>query len=196
MRIVVLISGNGSNLQALIDACASGRIAGEIVQVISNRKAAFGLTRAAEAGIETAYFRFQRQHDDRGVYDRQLADHIGNLRPDLIVLAGWMHILGPVFLDRFPRRVINLHPALPGEFPGKQAVVDAWLAFEAGRITRTGIMVHEVVPEIDAGPVLATAEVPILATDSIDDLYQRIHATEHRVLVDAVACWAPPEGTS
>lgn len=193
MRIAVLISGSGSNLQALIDACEAGRIPGTIVEVISNRKAAYGLVRAANAGIPTTYLPFRRRRDDRAAYDARLADHLAALGPDLIVLAGWMHILSPAVIDRFPRRIINLHPALPGEFPGKQAVRDAWQAFAAGRIRRTGVMVHEVVPEIDAGPVLATAEVPMHASDTLDDLFERIHATEHRVLVDAVARWAPPE---
>lgn len=193
MRIAVLISGSGSNLQALIDACEAGRIPGAIVEVISNRKAAYGLVRAANAGIPTTYLPFRRRRDERAAYDARLADHLAALGPDLIVLAGWMHILSPAVIDRFPRRIINLHPALPGEFPGKQAVRDAWQAFAAGRIRRTGVMVHEVVPEIDAGPVLATAEVPIHAADTLDDLFERIHATEHRVLVDAVARWAPPE---
>lgn len=195
MRIVVFISGSGTNLQALIDGCASGEIAGEIVHVVSNRKKAYGLVRAQQAGIPTSYRPFRRERDDRLEYDRALADHVERLRPDLIVLAGWMHILDATFLDRFPRRVINLHPALPGQFPGKQAVHDAWDAWLDGQIEHTGVMIHEVVPEIDAGPVLATAIVPIDPHDVIDDLFVRLHAIEHRLLVDTVAAWTPPEET-
>ncbi|MGK0360116.1 MAG: phosphoribosylglycinamide formyltransferase-1 [Bradymonadia bacterium] len=193
MRIVVLISGSGTNLQALIDACEDDTIDGEIVHVVSNRKAAYGLTRAEAAGIATSYRPFRRASDDRHQYDAHLADHIAAQRPDLIVLAGWMHILDAVFLDRFLGRVINLHPALPGQFPGKQAVADAWAAWQAGKIRHTGVMVHTVVPEIDAGPVLATAVVPIGAHDTFEGLLARVHHTEHVLLVNTIAQWALPE---
>lgn len=192
MRIVVFISGSGTNLQALIDGCAAGVIPGEIVHVVSNRKAAYGLIRAEQAGIPTSYRPFRRKQDDRLAYDSALADHVAALTPDLIVLAGWMHILDAAFLDCFPGRVINLHPALPGQFPGKSAMEDAWDAFLDGQIDHTGIMVHEVVPAIDAGPVLATAIVPIEPEDIFDDLVMRMHATEHRLLVHTVAHWTPP----
>ncbi len=108
------------------------------------------------------------------------------IRPDLIVLAGWMHVLSPAFLDRFPMKVLNLHPALPGQFPGTHAIERAYEAFQRGEIDRTGVMVHWVVPEVDAGPVVASAEVPIYPTDTLDDLEARIHAIEHQLLVEAI----------
>ena len=106
--------------------------------------------------------------------------------PDLIVLAGWMHVLSPAFLDRFPLRVLNLHPALPCQFLGTHAIERAYEAFQRGEIDHTGVMVHWVVPEVDAGPVVASAEVPVYPTDTLDDLEARIHAMEHRLLVDAI----------
>jgi formyltetrahydrofolate-dependent phosphoribosylglycinamide formyltransferase len=112
---------------------------------------------------------------------------VAAFRPDLIVLAGWMLILGPAFLGRFPRRVINLHPALPGQFAGTHAIQRAYDAFQRGEIDHTGVMVHWVVPQVDAGPVLASVAVPIYPTDSLDDLETRMHGAEHRLLVEAIA---------
>ena len=189
MRIGVLISGSGSNLQALIDACASGEIPGEIVLVVSNRKAAFGLERARNAGIETRYFPlkpFTDRGDAREVYDAALAGVVAACEPDLIVLAGWMHILSQAFLDRFPRQVINLHPALPGMFAGTHAIERAFEAFQADEMTESGCMVHYAIPEIDAGDVIEQAVVPILPGDTLAEFEERMHATEHRIIVAAV----------
>jgi len=184
-RIVVLISGGGSNLQALIEACADGRIAGRIVLVLSNRAEAFGLARARKAGIE-AICLTRRGHASRADFDTTVAQRIALAKPDLVVLAGWMHILGAEFLDHCPAKVINLHPALPGAFPGTDAIARALGAFQRGEIAGTGAMVHEVIAEIDAGPVLGTVPVPILATDDLATLSTRMHAAEHRLLVDVV----------
>lgn len=189
-RIVVLISGNGSNLQALIDAWKAGRFDGDITAVVSNRKKAYGLVRAESAGIETVYAPlrpYRLRGDSRETYDRDLAARLNGLQPDLVVLAGWMHIFSAAFLEVLEAPVLNLHPALPGEFPGAGAIEQAWTAFEAGAIQRTGIMVHWVVPEVDAGPVVATAEVPIEPGDTLEALTSKIHLTEHKLLVDAVA---------
>ncbi len=188
-RLVVLISGNGSNLQAIIDAVAQGTLAAQVVGVVSNRRAAFGLVRAQRAGIPTRYFPLKPYLDTgrpRTAYDADLADVVMGFAPDLVVLAGWMHVLSPAFLDRFPGRVLNLHPALPGQFPGTHAIQRAYEAFRRGEITHTGVMVHWVVPEVDAGPVIASATVPIHAGDTLEDLEARVHATEHRLLVAAI----------
>ncbi|MCB9758561.1 MAG: phosphoribosylglycinamide formyltransferase [Alphaproteobacteria bacterium] len=188
MRLVVLISGSGSNLQAILDACAAGSLPAQVVAVVSNRRDAFGLTRAARAGVPQAVFPlgpYKRDGSGRLAYDADLADLINGYAPDLVVLAGWMHILSSAFLDRVRARVINLHPALPGAFPGTHAIERALEAWKAGEIAHTGVMVHEVIPEIDAGPVLGTAVVPI-HNDDLDALEARIHATEHRLLVDVI----------
>ncbi|MEZ4474010.1 MAG: phosphoribosylglycinamide formyltransferase [bacterium] len=189
-RLVVLISGSGSNLQALLDACADGRIPGHVALVVSNRARAFGLQRAAGAGVPTAVHALKPYLDDgrgRAAYDADLAGLVAEAAPDVVVLAGFMHILGTPFLDRFPGRVLNLHPALPGAFPGKDAIAQAHAAGEAGAIDRTGVMVHVVVPEVDAGPVLAAEAVALRAGEPVEALEARIHAVEHRLLVQTVA---------
>lgn len=189
-RIVVLISGSGSNLQALIDAVGDGTLDGRIVLVVSNRRTAFGLTRAENATIETLYFplkpyRDSAESDFRTRYDADLAAAIAPFRPDVIVLAGWMHILSPAFLDRFPRQVINLHPALPGHFAGTHAIERTFEAFQRGESAEGGCMVHYAIPEVDAGAVIAQEVVVIRPNDTLDTFAARIHAAEHRIIVAA-----------
>lgn len=188
-RLVILISGSGSNLQAILDAVAAGTIAAVPTLVVSNRKEAYGLVRAEKAGVATAYFPFKPYREagkSREDYDADLAELIRPYQPDLIILAGWMHILSAAFLQHFPRRVINLHPALPGQFAGTHAVERAYEAYQRGEIEQTGCMVHYTIPEVDAGPVIAQAEVPILPGDSLADLEERMHQAEHGLLVTAV----------
>lgn len=189
-RIAVLISGNGSNLQALIDAIRLKFLPAEIVTVIANRKDAFGLQRAAKAKIPTHYFPLKPYRDanrPRSDYDADLAKLVKQYKPDWIVLAGWMHILSNAFLQAFPYRVINLHPALPGQFPGTNAIARAFDAYQAGTIKKTGVMVHLVPDEqVDSGPVLASEDVPIFPHDTLAMLEQRVHQMEHRLLVSAL----------
>lgn len=190
-RLVVMISGSGTNLQAILDAIAGGGLEAQVVAVISNRKDAFGLVRAARAGVPSVTFPlkpYTEGNRPRAEYDADLAGKVAEFEPDLIVLAGWMHVLSPAFLDRFPMQVLNLHPALPGQFAGTHAIPRAYEAFQRGEIDRTGVMVHWVVPEVDAGPVIASAAVPIYPSDSLDDLEARVHTTEHRLLVEAIRC--------
>jgi formyltetrahydrofolate-dependent phosphoribosylglycinamide formyltransferase len=187
-RIVVLISGSGTNLQALIDGVDAGEIPAEICLVVSNRKKAFGLERAAQAGIPTSYFPlkpFQAAGKSREAYDADLAELVLAQKPDLVVLAGWMLVLSPAFLRRFPNQVINLHPALPGQFAGTHAIDRAYEAYQRGEITHSGCMVHVVIPEVDAGPVIATAEVSIFPDDSLPDFETRMHEAEHVLIVKA-----------
>ena len=187
-RVVIMISGSGTNLQALLDAIETGRLTAQAVLVVSNKKEAYGLTRAAQAGIPTLYFPltpFRQAQDSRAAYDRALAAQIQSYQPDLIVLAGWMRILTPHFLDQFPGKVINLHPALPGQFAGTQAIERAFAAFQAAEIRHSGCMVHYVIPEVDAGPVLAQATVPLYATDTLTDFATRMHTAEHELIVEA-----------
>lgn len=189
-KLAVLISGNGSNLQAIIDACRGGFLDAEVVVVVSNRKAAYGLQRAEKAGIPTVYHPFKPYKEadrSRREYDADLARLVEEYKPDLVVLAGWMLILSSDFLDRFPYRVVNLHPALPGQFPGAHAIQDAFEAFQRGEIKETGVMVHLVPDEaVDAGPVIASEAVPIYPSDDIDTLTKRIHNVEHRLLIRAL----------
>jgi formyltetrahydrofolate-dependent phosphoribosylglycinamide formyltransferase len=187
-RVVVLISGGGSNLQALIDATQNGTLKAEIVLVVSNRKAAFGLERARNASIPTLYFPLKPYRDagqPRENYDADLTERIAHVNPDLIVLAGWMHIDSGPLIDRFSGRVINLHPALPGEFPGAHAIQDAFQAWLEGGITRSGCMVHHVIRELDAGPVIAQHEVEFQPDDTLESFSARLHAAEHALIVEA-----------
>ncbi|KAJ2040291.1 phosphoribosylglycinamide formyltransferase [Coemansia sp. S3946] len=190
-KIVVLISGSGSNLQALIDAERQGELgSGTITLVVSNKKSAYGLTRAAEASIPT-HVRTLKEYKDAGKtredFDRELAEHIEESQhPDLIVLAGWMHILSPAFVDRFRGKIINLHPALPGELDGAHAIDRAYSEFKAGERTKTGVMVHFVIPEVDKGKPILTQDIPCVEGDSLEDLENRIHVVEHEILPKAV----------
>jgi formyltetrahydrofolate-dependent phosphoribosylglycinamide formyltransferase len=189
-KIAVLISGSGSNLQAMIDAIAEGRLDARICVVVSNRKDAYGLVRAEQAGIPTRYHPLKPYRDaqrDRREYDADLAALLQEYAPDWVVLAGWMHILTSGFLDHYKNRVVNLHPALPGQFPGAHAIDDALAAFQRGEIEHTGIMVHLVPDErVDEGPVLATQQVPIYREDSRETLAGRMHQAEHTLLVETL----------
>lgn len=189
-RIVVLISGSGTNLQALIDAAGEGQLPAHIAAVFSNRKGAYGLRRAERAGIPTRYVPLKPYRDagkSREQYDADVAAAVASYRPELVVLAGWMHVLSPAFLDRFPGRVINLHPALPGQFAGTHAIERAYEAFQRGEISGSGCMVHYAVPEVDAGAVIAQQAVPLYAADTLDDFEARMHAAEHELIVRATA---------
>ncbi len=186
-RLVVLVSGSGSNLQALLDASADGRLGADVVAVVSNRADAFGLDLAANAGVEAAVVE-PTPGAERAEYDAELAELVASYDPDLVVLAGWMRILTMAFLGRFPERVINLHPALPGELAGTRAIERAWDEALRGDRTRTGVMIHQVPDEgVDDGPVLATAELAIDTTIPFEEFAGEVHRTEHTLLVETVA---------
>ncbi|NWF65415.1 MAG: phosphoribosylglycinamide formyltransferase [Chloroflexi bacterium] len=185
-RLVVLISGNGSNLQAILDACASGELPASVVCVISNKADAYGLVRAKDAGVETVQFP-KLQNETRQEYDKRLANYVTTKQPDYIVLAGWMRILSSSFLSSFPNKVINLHPALPNTFPGTHAIERAFEAYRRGEIDHTGVMVHLVPDEgVDNGPALATEIIPIHKDDTLETLETRVHQTEHTLLVNTI----------
>jgi formyltetrahydrofolate-dependent phosphoribosylglycinamide formyltransferase len=189
-RLAVLISGNGSNLQALIDAIRYKALEAEIVVVVSNRKEAYGLQRAEKARIPTRYHPLKPYRDagrDRAEYDADLAQLLQEYKPDWVILAGWMHILSEAFLRHFPYQVVNLHPALPGQFPGANAIEAALAAYQRGEIKKTGVMVHLVPDEaVDSGPVIASEDVPIYPHDTLESLTSRIHLTEHGLLIQAL----------
>ena len=265
-KLVVMASGSGTNLQAIIRAVEEGRLNAEIVGVIVNRRNARARERALRAGLPVDFRPLspylhtgvggepsgghaqasgsaspgsaspgsaspgsaspgdltdasrsgaadEEPRSDRttGVavgpvacdgpgpedwsrspgrcrYDADLAEAVSKYTPDLVILAGWMHLLSSAFLNRFPDRVLNLHPALPGRFPGASAIDDAWAAYLAGCIKRTGVMVHYVPDHgIDSGPVIVSEPVPIHPDDTVDTLRARIHGVEHRLIVQAIA---------
>jgi len=185
IRLVVLASGNGSNLQAIIDTDTLASTS--IVAVVSDKTEAFALERARRAGIP-AFAMPCAKGTPRADYDTALADAVEAFRPDYIFLLGWMRILSGVFLSRFPGKVVNLHPALPGTFAGTRAIERAFEAYQAGNIVRTGVMTHYVPDEgVDCGPVLKATVVPIQPDDTFESLEARIHETEHTIVVETLA---------
>jgi formyltetrahydrofolate-dependent phosphoribosylglycinamide formyltransferase len=190
-QLVVYISGNGSNLQAIIDAISKGKINAEIALVVSNKTGAFGLERAKKAGIKTLV-KLLKPYKDAGKsrveYDLDLAREVIELtgQPDLQVLAGFMHILSAEFLQQFTCDMINLHPALPGCFDGARAIERAFKAFKDGTIPHTGVMVHKVIPEVDRGEPVVQQIVPILESDTVKDLEDSIHQVEHNLLIEGI----------
>lgn len=185
-RLVVLISGVGTNLQAILDACQQGRLPAEVAAVISNRRDAYGLERARLAGVPALALP-KRKETDRLEYDRALAGQVAAFQPDWIVLAGWLRLLSMAFLGRFPGRVVNIHPALPGAFPGLDAIECAFEAWQRGEIDHSGVMIHLVPDEgVDSGPVLAQEHVAFQPGDTLESFAERVHALEHRLYVETL----------
>ncbi|HEX4869290.1 MAG TPA: phosphoribosylglycinamide formyltransferase [Moraxellaceae bacterium] len=176
LKIAVLISGSGSNLQALIDAIARGEIAGRIAGVLSNRADAYGLVRAQRAGIPTAVVA-HGEFPDRAAFDAALAQRIDAWAADVVVLAGFMRILTPAFVSRYEGRLLNIHPSLLPKYKGLHT---HRRALEAGDAEH-GCSVHFVTAELDGGPVVAQARVPVLPDDTEETLTGRVHAAEHRL---------------
>lgn len=201
-NILVLISGSGTNLQALIDACASGKIPGKISKVISSSSKAYGLTRAQKADIPTYVHDLQGKYYKgiskenkeerkaaREKFNEELAQYIllPENKPDLIVCAGWMLILSPTFLAPLKEKsvpIINLHPALPGAFAGIHAIERAWKAGQEGTVTKAGVMIHEVIAEVDEGEPLVVKEIELKKDESLEDYEARVHAIEHVAIVE------------
>jgi phosphoribosylglycinamide formyltransferase-1 len=184
-RIVVLASGGGTNCQALVDACAAGDVDARVVAVITNRSDAGVIDRADEAGITCHVIEHAgKEPEVRRLADARLIDLIASCDPDLVVMAGWMRILGAQVGASFP--IINLHPAKPGEFPGIGSIDRAYDAWCAGEINESGVMLHWVPDDgVDIGPVILTEVVPFHSNDGLADFAARLHATEHRLIVAA-----------
>jgi len=180
-RLVVLVSGAGTNLQALIDASADSSYGARVVGVGSDRPGVEGLARAERSGIAVFVHRMS-DYPDRAAWDRALVDSCEALQPDLIVSAGFMKLVGRCFLDRFGGRFINTHPSLLPAFPGMHGPGDA-LAYG---VKVTGCTVFIVDAGIDAGPVVAQAPVPVYDADNDDTLHERVKAVERGLLVDTV----------
>jgi phosphoribosylglycinamide formyltransferase-1 len=175
-RLCVLISGNGSNLQAIIDNISAEKLDAEICGVISNRPNAYGLTRAQEAGI-TAISLDHMQHDSRESYDKALQAEIESLNPDYIVLAGFMRILTPEFVNTFSGKLVNIHPSLLPKYKGLNTHQQA---IDNGD-GEHGVSVHFVTPELDGGPVIIQSRVPVFEDDTAVDLADRVQEQERRI---------------
>jgi phosphoribosylglycinamide formyltransferase 1 len=180
-RLGVLISGRGSNLQSIIDAIAAGQLRASIAVVISNRADAQGLQRARDAGIEALHI---DPHGvaDRDAYDRAIADALLARGVMLVCLAGYMRLVGRPMLDAFPQRILNIHPSLLPAFPGLEAQRQA---LEHG-VQVTGATVHLVTSELDGGPIVLQAAVPVQPDDTVDTLSARVLLQEHRIYPEAI----------
>ena len=179
--MVVLVSGAGTNLQALLDACTDPAYGAEVVAVGADRKEIEGLARADRAGVPTFVLRVQ-DFADREAWDRALADTVAEHEPDLVVLAGFMKLVGPAFLDRFGERTVNTHPALSPSFPGMHGPRDAL----AHGVKVTGCTLFIVDDGVDTGPIVAQRAVEVLDDDDEAALHERIKVVEREMLVDSV----------
>ena len=191
-RLTVLISGKGSNLQALIDAESKGVLGGTIVHVFSNRSTAMGVKRADAAKIDTtviSYADYKERAAPKLAYDQALVEAVNASEPDLVILAGFMRILTPNFLSDVSAPVINLHPALPGCYAGINAMERAWSDYQDQTIQESGVMVHKVVEEVDVGPVIGTKSLPMESFDTFDAFKEAMHQIEHELLVEVVQEW-------
>lgn len=175
-KIVVLISGSGSNLQSIIEGCQSGTIKGRIVAVVSNQSTAYGLVRAQQAGIPAACLD-AKTYANRQAYDTDLLALIEQYQPDLVVLAGFMRILSPEFVTHFTGKLLNIHPSLLPKYPGLHTHRKA---LENGD-KEHGTSVHFVTEELDGGPVILQAKVPIFPEDTEEDLIERVKTQEHAI---------------
>ncbi len=177
MDIVVLVSGRGSNLKAICDAIDAGTCDASMVGVVSDRRKASALAFADARAIPTRVVPLSKG-DDRDLWNDSLAETVASLAPDLVVLAGFMRVLGAPLLELFPGRIVNVHPALLPAFPGHNGPQDAL----AGGVRVSGCTVHLVDAGVDTGPIIAQAAVPVLGTDSAESLHARIQVQEHRLL--------------
>lgn len=185
LRLAVLISGRGSNLQAILDAIAAGRLAAQVVQVISNRPCAAGLNLAAAAGLPAAAVD-HRQYPDRAAFEQALIAQIDTAQPDLLVLAGFMRVLTADFVQRWRGRLINIHPSLLPAFAG----LDTHARALAAGATEHGASVHFVTAAVDGGPLIAQTRVPVMADDTPDSLAKRVLCAEHRLYPQVIEWYA------
>ena len=181
MNIAILCSGGGTNLQAIIDAAKKGYIPARIALVVSDNKDAFALKRAKDAGIETLVLN-AKDFKTREAFDKEIVKNLERRNIELVVLAGFMRLLSPYFVSQFPNRILNIHPALLPAFPGLEAQRQA---LEHG-VKFTGCSVHFVDENLDAGPIILQAAVPVLDDDTVETLSARILKEEHRIYSEAI----------
>lgn len=183
--IAILISGNGSNLQAIIDAISAKKTSAQIVVVISDQANAYGLERAKKAGIPTKVIS-QQDFPNHNQFDTELQNCLDQYQPKLIVLAGFMRILGPEFVQHFHGKVINIHPSLLPKFPGLKT---HQRAIDEGE-TEHGVTIHFVTEDLDNGPIIAQAKLAIAPEDTAETLQQKIHQLEHQLYPEIINLFA------
>ena len=188
LKLVVLISGNGSNLNAIIKEIEQGRLNAKIAQVISNRPNAYGLTRAQQADIPNSVIDHEA-YDSREAFDQALIQFIDRHQPDLIVLAGFMRILSDAFVEHYMGKLINIHPSLLPAFAGTIAPEPQAAALRAG-VKQARCTVHLVTTQLDARPIVAQAAVPVLPDDTVESLSARILGEEHRLFPQVLQWFA------
>lgn len=187
-KIIVLISGNGSNLQAIIDACKSGMIDGNVVGVISNKANVFGLERAKKNNIPSEVI----NHNNFGTredFDQELVTSIKSYQPDLIVLAGFMRILSPIMTSAFKNKMINIHPSLLPKYPGLKTHEQVI----ANNDAEHGVTIHSVSEELDGGPIIAQSKIVVHKNQQLEDLIERIHKIEHKIFPKVISMIASEE---
>ena len=187
-KIIVLISGNGSNLQAIIDACKSGIINGKVVGVISNKANAFGLERAKKDNIPSKVIN-HNNYNTREDFDKKLVSTIEIFQPDLIVLAGFMRILSPVMTSAFKDKMINIHPSLLPKYLG----INTHEQVIANNDAEHGVTIHSVSEELDGGPIIAQSKILVHKKQQLDDLIERIHKVEHMIFPKVISMIASDE---
>ena len=188
LKIIVLISGSGSNLQAIIDACNAKMINGCVVGVISNKANAYGLERAKKNNIPTNVI----NHNDfitREDFDKELVSSINIFQPDLIVLAGFMRILSPIMTSVFKNKMINIHPSLLPKYPG----LNTHEQVIANDDDEHGVTIHSVSEELDGGPIIAQSKISVYKDQKLDDLIERIHEIEHKIFPKVISMIASKE---
>lgn len=190
MNFAVLVSGNGSNLQAIMDACDRGDVQSTLTVVVSNKEEAYALERAQQAGIP-GVFVDPDLYEDRASYDAAVAEVLQEYNVDFVVLAGYMRILSAPFIKQYEDKILNIHPSLLPDFKGAHAIRDA---FEAG-VSETGATVHYVIEDLDAGPIILQERVKVSETDTLESLEERIHAVEHIIYPQAIVLFEQKHST-
>ncbi|MDQ3929394.1 MAG: phosphoribosylglycinamide formyltransferase [Chloroflexota bacterium] len=185
-RVGVLVSGKGTNLQAILDAVERGELAVEVALVVCNHKEAGAIDRARRAGVPVEVHEV-RDYPSRAAQQQAIADRLEQAKVDLVVCAGWDRVLEPQVVRRFAGRIINVHPSLLPAFGGGLHAIEDALQYG---VKITGCTVHFVTEEVDTGPIISQAVVPVLADDTHDTLAERIHAEEHRLLVEAISLYS------
>ena len=186
-KIIVFVSGEGTNLEAIIKSCILGILDATVQLVVSNKPDTYAIQRATNHNINSLIVLFDiDKYRSRKIYDANIAKMINNEQYDLIVLTGWMHIFTGEFLNNIKSPIINLHPALPGEFPGLKPIERALEAYKKGDIKKTGIMVHHVIEKLDAGETIDTFDIIIRDNDTIDTLKHKFKYYEKFLLVSSI----------